>query len=96
MVESAPSAITTRLSGTVAGNSIPDSRSATRASTASPMKKTSFPSAPVCHPITLVVGPSPEPTYQSVKAEMARISPEIQVRRWPQPQISSNDLAGLG
>src|SRR5437660_6203207 len=96
MDESEPSTITTKLSGTVAGSSIPDSRSATSARTASPMKNTSFPSAPVCQAITLVVGPSPDPTYQSMKADSIRISPEIQVSRWPQPQISSSDLVGRG
>src|SRR3954468_15733574 len=95
-VESAPSAMITRLSGTVAGSSIPDSLSATSASTASPMKKTSFPSAPVCQPITLVVGPSPDPTYQPVNAERASTSPETQVSWWPQPQICSNEREGRG
>ena len=48
------------------------------------MKKTSLPSVPVCHPITAIVGPTdPEPAYQSVKAEMLRTSPEIQVARAP-------------
>src|SRR5262249_10616350 len=84
IVESDPSAITTRLSGMVGGSSIPASRSATSAITARPMKKTSFPSVPVCQPITAIVGPTaPEPAYQSVKTEMLRTRPEIQVARSP-------------
>ena len=86
----------TRLSGTVAGSSIPVSRRMTSANTASPMTNTSLPSAPVCHPITLVVGPGPEPTYQSVNAEMARIRPDTQVSRIPRPERSSKERAGLG
>ena len=58
IVASEPSAIRTRLSGTVAGSSIPASRSASRISVASPTKKTSLPSAPVCQPVTESVRPS--------------------------------------
>jgi len=50
----------------------------------------------VCQPITLVVGPGPEPTYQSVKAEIARISPATQVSLCPRPERSWNVLEGLG
>ena len=96
IVDSEPSAITTRLSGTVAGNSIPDSRSATIASSASPMKKTSLPSAPVCHPMIAVVTPWPPPTYQSVNAEIARISPESHVSTPPQAQIAPIGRTGRG
>jgi len=75
---------------------MPASRRITRASTASPITNTSFPRAPVCHPITLVVGPGPEPTYQSVNAEIARISPDTQVSIWPRPERSWNVREGLG
>ncbi len=79
------SATRTRLSGTVAGSSIPASRSASRISVASPMKKTSFPRAPVCQPVTESVSPSAWlPAYQSVNAETASTSPEIHARRSPQ------------
>ena len=85
IVASEPSAIKTRLSGTVAGNSIPASRSASRIRVARPAKKTSLPSAPVCQPVTESVSPSAWlPAYQSVNAEMARTSPAIQARRSPQ------------
>jgi hypothetical protein len=60
------------------------------------MKKTSLPSVPVCQPITLVVGPSPEPTYQPVNAEIARTRPETQVRVSPQAQTSSSGRLGRG
>ncbi len=80
----------------VAGSSMPASRSATRASTARPMKKTSLPSVPVCQPITLVVGPSPEPTYQPVKAEIARTRPDTQVSVSPHAQTSSAGRFGRG
>jgi len=96
IVESAPSAMTTRLSGTVAGNSMPASRRMTSATTVRPMTNTSFPRTPVCQPITLVVGPGPEPTYQSVNAEIARISPDTQVSVCPRPERSSNERDGLG
>ena len=72
-----------------AGSSIPDSRNATIATVASPMKKTSFPISPVCQPITASLTPTPEPAYQSMKVERARISPEIQVTRSPAAQIPS-------
>src|SRR5207253_3688883 len=94
IVESEPRAITTRLSGTVAGSSMPDSRRATIASTARPMKKTSLPSAPVCQPITAVVTPWPPPAYQSVKAERLRSRPESHVSRPPQAQIPLNGRIG--
>jgi hypothetical protein len=48
------------------------------------MKKTSFPSVPVCQPITAIVGPTgPEPAYQSVNAEMLSARPATQVARSP-------------
>ena len=85
IVASEPNAIRTRLSGTVAGSSIPASRSASRISVASPMKKTSLPSAPVCQPVTESTRPSVwPPEYQSVKAETARTSPATQASRSPQ------------
>ena len=85
IVASEPSAMSTRLSGTAAGSSMPASRSASRMSVARPMKKTSLPSAPVCQPVTDRVSPSAcVPAYQSVNAEMARTSPAIQASRSPQ------------
>ena len=50
------------------------------------MKKTSLPSVPVCQPMTLRVSPSPEPTYQPVKAETASTSPATQVIGRPTAQ----------
>src|SRR5262249_41962364 len=83
-VEGGPAAITTRLSGMLGGNASQACLRATRAIAASPMKKTSLPNVPVCQPITAIVGPTdPEPAYQSVKAEMLRTSPAIQVARAP-------------
>ena len=85
IVASEPNPISTRLSGTVAGSSIPASRSASRISAASPMKNTSLPSEPVCQPITESVSPSAwVPEYQSVNEEMARTRPATQARRSPQ------------
>src|SRR3954452_7716540 len=100
IVESDPSAITTRLSGTVAGSSMPASRSATSAITASPMKKTSLPSVPVCQPMTAIVGPTdPDPAYQSVKAETLSTRPATHVARSPAavmpPAIALARLKGL-
>ena len=64
---------------------MPASRSASRIRVASPQKKTSLPSAPVCQPVTESVKPSAWlPEYQSVKAEIASTSPAIQARRSPQ------------
>jgi hypothetical protein len=60
------------------------------------MKKTSLPSVPVCQPITLVVGPSPEPTYQPVKAEIASIKPETHVSVSPKAQTSSSGRPARG
>ena len=60
------------------------------------MKKTSFPSVPVCQPMTLVVGPCPEPTYEPVNDEIARTRPDTQVSSWPQPQTCSKERDGLG
>jgi len=42
-----------RLSGRLAGSAIPNIRSANRTSTAKPRKKTSWPTRPVCQPMTL-------------------------------------------
>jgi hypothetical protein len=85
IVASEPSPSSTRLSGTVAGSAIPASRRASRMSVASPMKKTSFPSGPVCHPLTDSVNPSAWlPAYQSVNAEIARTRPATQAIRSPQ------------
>ena len=74
-VARAPSPITTRLSGTVAGSSIPAWRSPTRASTASPMKKTSLPRTPVCQPITRSSGRR-RSRYQPMRAESVSTSPD--------------------
>src|SRR5919204_6839139 len=89
IVASEPSAITTRLSGTLAGSSIPARRNAARPRTARPTKKTSFPRTPVCQPITASVGPSigaPDVAYQSVNAESASTRPAIHVSRSPAAQ----------
>jgi hypothetical protein len=72
-------------SGTVAGSSMPASRSASRISVASPAKKTSLPSAPVCQPVTESVSPSAWlPAYQSVNAEIAWTRPATHASRSPQ------------
>ena len=57
IVASEPSTMITRLSGTVAGSSMPSSRSTTRTTTARPSRKTSLPITPVCQPMTAIVGP---------------------------------------
>jgi hypothetical protein len=82
----APRPRMTRLSGTVGGSSKPSSCSTTSASTARPMKKTSFPSTPLCQPITASFTPTPDPAYQSMNEERARMSPAIQVMRSPAAQ----------
>ena len=86
-VASAPSPSTTRPSG--AGRSKPYARRITIATTAKPMKNTSFPSAPVCHPITASFTPGPEPAYQSIRDESIRTRPETHAIRSPEAQIPS-------
>ena len=72
---SAPSASTSRLSGTDGGSSNPVSRSATITTTASPTKNTSLPRTPLCQPITDSFTPTPDPAYQSMNEDSARIEP---------------------
>ena len=92
IVASEPSAITTRLSGIVGGSSKPSSPRITSASSARPMKNTSLPSTPVCHPITASVGPVVSgPAYQPVKGAIVSTSAETQVSRLPSAQ---NPVAG--
>ena len=56
------------------------------------MKKISLPSAPVCQPITEIVGPGePDPAYQSVNAETVSTSAATQVSR---PPIAQNPPEG--
>src|SRR5215471_180645 len=94
---SAPSAIRTSRSGTAAGSTIPASRDDSRISVASPMKKTSLPSVPVCQPVTENVRPlGSVPTYQSVNAEIARTSPEIHASRVPQLSACGVVRSGRG
>ena len=53
------------------------------------MKKTSLPRTPVCQPMTLIVRPSPEPTYQPIRAESMSTSPESPgepLAEGPEPQ----------
>ena len=76
-------------SGMDAGSSKPNARNASIATTASPMKNTTFPAVPVCQPITASLTPRPEPAYQSMNVESARISPEIQAIRSPAAQMPS-------
>src|SRR4051812_8381389 len=83
---SAPSATTTRLSGTAGGSSTPASRAITSSSTARPMKKTSFPRTPVCQPITASLTPTPEPAYHPMNDESMSTSPATQVTRSPAAQ----------
>ncbi len=74
---------TTRLSGIAGGSSKPSSRSVTSTSTATPMKKTSFPRVPVCQPITASLIPTPVPAYHPMNDESASTSPATQVTRSP-------------
>ena len=86
-VASAPSAITIRLSGHGRGRL--DTRpggTPTSARTASPMKKTSLPSDPVCQPITLIVRPSPGADVPAHQGRHQQDSPESHVRRSPTAQ----------
>ena len=55
--------------------------------TARPTTNTSFPSVPVCQPITLITIPSPEPEYQPMKDDSIRTSPETQVMTPPAASI---------
>ena len=60
------------------------------------MKKTSLPSTPVCQPITLIVKPSPEPTYQPISVDSMRTSPASGVRRSPTAQSRIGEGCGSG
>src|SRR5579884_4476410 len=94
---SAPRAIRISRSGTDAGSVIPASREASRIRVASPTKKTSLPSAPVCQPVTDSVRPlGSVPAYQSVNAEIVRTSPETHARRTPQLPASGVAPSGRG
>jgi hypothetical protein len=94
---SAPSAIRTSRSGTAAGSRIPAARVASRISVASPTKKTSLPSVPVCQPVTENVRPfGSVPTYQSVNAEIVSTSPETQASRTPQLPEAGVARSGRG
>jgi hypothetical protein len=53
------------------------------------MKKTSFPSVPVCQPITASLTPTPEPAYQSMNVDSARMSADSQTIRSPIAQMPS-------
>jgi hypothetical protein len=88
-----PSTITTRLSGTVAGSTMPAWWSRWSAMTARPMTSTIFASVPVCQPMTAIVGSSPTPTYQPISVDRLSTSPESQVRRSPAPQIQATSGA---
>ena len=64
---------------------------------ASPMKKTSLPTAPVCQPVTASVRPfGSVPAYQSVNAEIVRTSPETHATRTPQLPTTGVARSGRG
>ncbi len=64
---------------------------------ASPTKKTSLPSVPVCQPVTENVKPfGSVPTYQSVNAEIVRTSPDTHASRTPQLPAAGVVRSGRG
>ena len=88
MVAIAPSAMIEQGLRDRGRDSIPNSsRMPAITTTASPSTKTSLPSVPVCHPITLITIPSPEPEYQPMKDDSISTSPETHVMTPPAASI---------
>jgi hypothetical protein len=82
--------------GMLGGSSNPVARRTRRAITARPTKKTSFPSTPVCQPVTETVMSSVDTVYQLMKELSARTRPPSHARPSPGLRNVPGEKPGFG